>query len=128
VSDLLGFICWFIERGRQSKLMYGKKKKIAIIHRNCKNLNQNPILHTYGRRVQKGVPSHARRIVPKEIKVHEYSGGPHQGGAGVCRARPHSVIVETNAGAGIGATDGPTEKAGARFADTAGRDFRGRRP
>src|SRR2546429_5784243 len=61
--------------------------------------------------------------VPKEIKVHEYRVGLTPGAAREYAAAGHSVIVETNAGAGIGATDEAYRKAGAAIADTAAEIF-----
>src|SRR5438876_4138385 len=61
--------------------------------------------------------------VPKEIKVHEYRVGLTPGAAREYAAAGHSVIVETNAGAGIGATDEAYRKAGAVIADTAAEIF-----
>ena len=61
--------------------------------------------------------------VPKEIKVHEYRVGLTPGAAREYAAAGHSVIVETNAGAGIGATDETYRKAGAMIADTAAEIF-----
>jgi alanine dehydrogenase len=61
--------------------------------------------------------------VPKEIKVHEYRVGLTPGAAREYVAAGHSVIVETNAGAGIGATDETYRKAGAAIADTAAEIF-----
>ena len=61
--------------------------------------------------------------VPKEIKVHEYRVGLTPGAAREYVAAGHSVIVETNAGAGIGATDEVYRKAGAVIADTAAEIF-----
>src|ERR1700681_2904766 len=61
--------------------------------------------------------------VPKEIKVHEYRVGLTPGTAREYVAAGHSVVVETNAGAGIGATDEAYRKAGAKIADTAAEIF-----
>src|SRR5436190_21985977 len=61
--------------------------------------------------------------VPKEIKVQEYRVGLTPGAAREYAAAGHSVIVETNAGAGIGATDEVYRKAGAAIADTAAEIF-----
>ena len=61
--------------------------------------------------------------VPKEIKVQEYRVGLTPGAAREYAAAGHSVIVETNAGAGIGATDEAYRKAGAAIADTAAEIF-----
>ncbi len=61
--------------------------------------------------------------VPKEIKVQEYRVGLTPGTAREYVAAGHSVVVETNAGAGIGATDEAYRKAGAEIADTAAEIF-----
>src|SRR3984893_12643378 len=61
--------------------------------------------------------------VPKEIKVHEYRGGLTPGAAREYVRAAHSVVVETNAGAGIGAADEVYRKAGATVADTAAEVF-----
>jgi alanine dehydrogenase len=61
--------------------------------------------------------------VPKEIKVHEYRVGLTPGAVREYAAAGHSVIVETNAGAGIGASDEVYRKAGATIADTAAEIF-----
>ena len=57
--------------------------------------------------------------VPKEIKSHEYRVGLTPGAVREYVAAGHSVLVETNAGAGIGATDEVYGKAGASIAGTA---------
>jgi alanine dehydrogenase len=57
--------------------------------------------------------------VPKEIKVHEYRVGLTPGAAREYVAAGHSVVVETNAGAGIGATDEAYRKVGAAIAGSA---------
>src|ERR1700730_2810758 len=61
--------------------------------------------------------------VPKEIKVQEYRVGLTPGTVREYVAAGHSVVVETNAGAGIGATDATYRKAGAVIADTAAEIF-----
>src|SRR5260370_8326010 len=61
--------------------------------------------------------------VPKEIKIHEYRVGLTPGAAREYVATGHHVIVETNAGAGIGASDEAYRKAGAVIADTAAEIF-----
>jgi alanine dehydrogenase len=61
--------------------------------------------------------------VPKEIKVHEYRVGLTPGAAREYVRAGHSVIVETNAGAGIGAADEAYRKAGATVAGTAAEVF-----
>src|SRR3984957_13718526 len=61
--------------------------------------------------------------VPKEIKIHEYRVGLTPGAVREYVAAGHSVVVETNAGAGIGATDDIYRKAGAVIADTSAEIF-----
>jgi alanine dehydrogenase len=61
--------------------------------------------------------------VPKEIKIHEYRVGLTPGATREYVAQGHTVAVETNAGAGIGATDEAYRKAGAVIADTAAEIF-----
>jgi alanine dehydrogenase len=53
--------------------------------------------------------------VPKEIKSQEYRVGLTPGAVREYAAARHEVIVETNAGAGIGADDEAYRKAGARI-------------
>src|SRR5437879_3467973 len=57
--------------------------------------------------------------VPREIKTHEYRVGLTPGAVREYVAAGHSVVVETNAGAGIGATDDLYRKAGAVVPDSA---------
>lgn len=57
--------------------------------------------------------------VPKEIKAHEYRVGLTPGAVREYVAAGHSVLVETDAGAGIGATDNDYRKAGATILDSA---------
>ncbi|MBR0857748.1 alanine dehydrogenase [Bradyrhizobium liaoningense] len=57
--------------------------------------------------------------VPKEIKVQEHRVGLTPGAVREYVAAGHSVIVESNAGVGIGATDDHYRKAGAMIADHA---------
>jgi len=57
--------------------------------------------------------------VPKEIKVREYRVGLTPTSVREIVAHGHSVVVETGAGGGIGATDDDYAKAGARIAATA---------
>lgn len=57
--------------------------------------------------------------VPKEIKNHEYRVGLTPGSAKEYVAHGHAVMVETNAGAGIGATDEDYIAAGATIAGSA---------
>jgi alanine dehydrogenase len=56
--------------------------------------------------------------VPKEIKVHEYRVGLTPESARELVARGHRVLVETNAGEGIGASDADYRAAGAGIADS----------
>lgn len=57
--------------------------------------------------------------VPKEIKNHEYRVGLTPSSVRELTARGHTVLVERNAGTGIGAADGAYEKAGAKMAANA---------
>ena len=57
--------------------------------------------------------------VPKEIKNHEYRVGMSPSSVRELVKHGHSVIVETNAGLGIGATDSDYQTAGASICDTA---------
>lgn len=57
--------------------------------------------------------------VPKEIKTHEYRVGLTPGAVREYTAHGHEVLVETGAGAGIGAGDDVYVAAGARIAKTA---------
>jgi len=57
--------------------------------------------------------------VPKEIKVHEYRVGLTPESVRELTARGHRVLVEKDAGAGIGAGDADYESAGAAVAATA---------
>ena len=57
--------------------------------------------------------------VPKEIKVHEYRVGMTPPNVRELTAHGHSVIVESNAGLGIGMTDSDYEMAGASIAPDA---------
>jgi alanine dehydrogenase len=61
--------------------------------------------------------------VPGEIKVHEYRVGLTPGAVREYVAAGHSVVVETSAGAGIGASDEVYRKAGAVIADSAAEVF-----
>lgn len=61
--------------------------------------------------------------VPKEIKNHEYRVGLTPESVAELVAVGQKVIVETNAGAGIGATDTEYRKAGAKIAKTAAKIF-----
>ncbi|WP_422367374.1 alanine dehydrogenase [Pelagibius sp.] len=61
--------------------------------------------------------------VPKEIKNHEYRVGPTPESASELTAHGHSVMVETSAGFGIGATDNDYLSAGAKIVDTADEVF-----
>ncbi|WP_024512873.1 alanine dehydrogenase [Bradyrhizobium sp. ARR65] len=57
--------------------------------------------------------------VPREIKTHEYRVGLTPGAVREYVAAGHSVVVETNAGAGIGVTDDNYRKAGATILGSA---------
>jgi alanine dehydrogenase len=61
--------------------------------------------------------------VPNEIKTHEYRVGLTPAAVREYVTTGHSVIVETNAGAGIGAADEVYRKAGAVVVDTAAQVF-----
>ncbi len=61
--------------------------------------------------------------VPKEIKTHEYRVGLTPGAVREYVAAGHTVVVETNAGSGIGADDGVYRKAGAVIAENAAEVF-----
>jgi alanine dehydrogenase len=57
--------------------------------------------------------------VPKEIKIQEYRVGMTPGSDREAVHHGHRVIVERDAGAGIGVTDSDYERAGARIAGSA---------
>ena len=57
--------------------------------------------------------------VPKEIKVHEYRVGLTPDSVREFTAHGHKVLVETNAGIGIGSSDDDYRAAGADIASTA---------
>nr|WP_319382944.1 alanine dehydrogenase [uncultured Roseibium sp.] len=57
--------------------------------------------------------------VPKEIKNHEYRVGLTPDSVHEMIAHGHEVLVETNAGAGIGASDADYQAAGAKILGTA---------
>ena len=61
--------------------------------------------------------------VPKEIKVHEYRVGLTPSSVREMVTHGHRVIVERDAGRGIGAADAAYEKAGARLAASAAEVF-----
>jgi alanine dehydrogenase len=61
--------------------------------------------------------------VPKEIKQHEYRVGLTPGSVREYVAAGHQVLVETGAGAGIGADDEAYRKAGAAIAASAAEVF-----
>ena len=61
--------------------------------------------------------------IPKEIKNHEYRVGLTPSSVRELTAAGHRVIVERNAGAGIGATDTEYELAGAVIVQAAGEVF-----
>ncbi len=61
--------------------------------------------------------------VPKEIKVHEYRVGLTPEAVREYTAAGHSVLVQSGAGAGIGATDAAYEAAGASIAPSAAEVF-----
>src|SRR5690242_9207931 len=57
--------------------------------------------------------------VPKEIKVHEYRVGLVPSSVRELVHRGHNVLVEANAGMGIGFDDAAYKKAGAKIAPSA---------
>src|SRR3990172_7266446 len=61
--------------------------------------------------------------IPKETKIHEYRVGLTPESVREVVAHGHRVLVETNAGAGIGATDADYRAAGAGIAETAQQVF-----
>jgi alanine dehydrogenase len=61
--------------------------------------------------------------VPKEIKVHEYRVGMTPSSVREAVAHGHQVLVETQAGAGIGASDDDYRRAGAQIAANAAEVF-----
>ncbi len=60
---------------------------------------------------------------PKEIKVHEYRVGLTPSSAAELIHHGHDVIIETNAGAGIGISDADYEAVGCRIIRSAGKVF-----
>ena len=68
------------------------------------------------RRAEAAYPVKMLIGVPKEIKVHEYRVGLTPESVRELVARGHRVIVERNAGEGIGASDGDYGTAGAAIA------------
>jgi alanine dehydrogenase len=86
-----------------------------------KDSNSNPAYLSERGFVQEDA---AMRVgVPREIKIHEYRVGLTPGAVREYVAAGHSVVVETNAGAGIGASDEVYRKAGAVIADGAAEVF-----
>ena len=61
--------------------------------------------------------------VPKEIKVHEYRVGMSPTSVREMIKHGHRVLVETNAGAGIGANDDAYRAVGAEISDSAAQIF-----
>jgi len=61
--------------------------------------------------------------VPKEIKNHEYRVGMAPASVREAIKHGHEVMVETNAGEGIGVNDAEYEKIGAQVVDSAGEIF-----
>ena len=61
--------------------------------------------------------------VPKEIKNHEYRVGLTPNGAAALVRNGHQVLVETNAGAGVGFEDAMYTKSGAKIAANADEIF-----
>ena len=62
--------------------------------------------------------------VPKEIKNHEYRVGLTPSSVHECVAHGHKVLVETNAGNGIGASDQDYQAVGATIIDSASDIFK----
>ena len=62
--------------------------------------------------------------VPKEIKVHEYRVGLTPSSVREMTLHSHSVVVQTGAGDGIGATDDDYRRAGAEIAASAEEVFK----
>ena len=60
---------------------------------------------------------------PREIKNHEYRVGLTPGSVREYVSHGHSVIIESGAGAGIGADDGQYQAAGAKIVKTAAEVF-----
>jgi alanine dehydrogenase len=77
--------------------------------------------HQEGRRIRGLEPAikNVRIGVPREIKVHEYRVGMTPSSVREAVAHGHAVLVETLAGAGIGASDDDYRKAGAEVAGSA---------
>ncbi len=61
--------------------------------------------------------------VPKEIKNHEYRVGMVPSSVRECVHHGHSVLIETNAGIGVGSTDEDYLAVGAEIVDTAAEVF-----
>ncbi|WP_417582746.1 alanine dehydrogenase [Pelagibacterium sp.] len=61
--------------------------------------------------------------VPREIKNHEYRVGLTPESAAELSAAGHEILIETGAGAGIGASDEAYQSAGAKIAPDAGAVF-----
>ncbi|HPE01191.1 MAG TPA: alanine dehydrogenase [Burkholderiaceae bacterium] len=61
--------------------------------------------------------------VPTEVKVHEYRVGLTPGSARELTAHGHGVLVQSGAGAGIGASDADYQAAGAKIAANAAEVF-----
>jgi len=61
--------------------------------------------------------------VPREIKVHEYRVGLVPAGVRELTGAGHEVIVEANAGSGIGVSDAQYEACGAKVVGTAAQVF-----
>jgi alanine dehydrogenase len=66
---------------------------------------------------------HVKIGIPKEIKSHEYRVGLTPAGARELTQHGHQVVVEHNAGAGIGSDDDTYRSAGALIVDTAAEVF-----
>ena len=61
--------------------------------------------------------------VPREIKIHEYRVGLVPSSVRELTDAGHEVLVETEAGAGIGCSDADYQAAGAKIAKTSSAVF-----
>jgi alanine dehydrogenase len=94
----------------------------VIVDNSARLLRKKPILLL--RRTLGKQRIFAMRVgVPKEIKTHEYRVGLTPAAVREYVAAGHSVAVETQAGAGIGAADDVYRKAGAEVVGTAAEVF-----
>jgi alanine dehydrogenase len=94
--------------------------KIGIFARTCDVLSVSlRRLETATAKGRKREEREMRVGCPKEIKNHEYRVGLTPGSVREYVAHGHEVIIETKAGAGIGAEDDAYRAAGAKIAATA---------